>query len=138
MTHPGELDKVPIKVVPIYFDPVVEQAPEEPLEPEVVVEPEPADAPRRRLGIVGGLSVVAAIVAAVLTGVGVGVASAGAYDAGTVLAWAAIVVSAAAVLGGLVALIVGWGRWAGAVAVVLGLAANPWLLATVLGALAPA
>lgn len=133
MTVPGELDKVPIKVVPIYFEPVETV---EPLEPEVVVEPEPQDAPRRRSTIVGALAVLVAVVAAVVTGVGVGVASNGAYDAGTVLAWVAIVLSAVAVLGGLVALVVGWGRWWGAVAVVLGVAANPWLLATVLGALA--
>lgn len=133
MTIPGELDKVPIKVVPIYLEPVAEPA--EPLEPEIVVEPEPSDAPRRTTNLVGSLALIAALAAAVVTGVGVGVASSGAYDAGTVLAWVAIVVSIAAVLGGLVAAVAGWGRRLGIAAVILGTLANPWLLATVLGAL---
>ncbi|MDO7880871.1 hypothetical protein [Antiquaquibacter soli] len=133
MTVPGELDKVPIKVVPIYFEPVVEF---EPLEPETVVEPEQKDAPRRSTRIVGALSLLGAVVAAVLTGVGVAVASGGAYDAGTVIAWVAIVLSAVAVLGGLVAAVARWGRPWGIAAVIVGVAANPWVLATVLGALA--
>ncbi len=133
MTIPGELDKVPIKVVPIYLEPVEEP---EPLEPEIVVEPEPTDAPRRSIPLVGALSLLAAVAAAVLTGVGVAMASAGAYDAGTVIAWISIVLSSLAVLGGLVAAVAGWGRPWGVVAVIVGLGSNPWLLATVLGALA--
>lgn len=132
MTIPGELDKVPIKVVPIYLEPVVES---EPLEPEIVVEPEPEDAPRRSTALVGSLALLAAFAAVVVTGVGVGVASSGAYEAGTVLAWVAIVLSAVAVIGGLVAAIAGWGRRLGIAAIILGVLANPWLLATVLGAL---
>lgn len=133
MTVPGELDKVPIKVVPIYLEPVIEA---EPLEPEVVVEPEPTDGPRPRTPLVGGLALLAAVVTAVLTGVGVSVAASGAYDAGTVIAWIAIAVSGVAVLGGLIGAIAGWGRRWAVVAVIVGVGANPWVLATVLGALA--
>lgn len=134
MTVPGELDKVPIKVVPIYIEPVSEQ--EEPLEREVVVEPEPEDAPRRPVQVLGRLSALVAVATAIITGIGVGVASTGGYEAGTVLAWVAIILSASSVLGGLVAVIGNWGRPAGVAAIIVGLCANPWLLATVLGALA--
>ncbi len=129
MTVPGELDKVPIKVVPIYIEPVVEMPP---LEPEIVVEPEPTDAPRRGRAFVGGLALLGALAAAIVTGVGIGVAASGLYDLGAVLAWVAIVLSALAVLVGLVAIIVGWGRRWGIAAVILGVVSNPWVLTTVL------
>ncbi len=129
MTVPGELDKVPIKVVPIYIEPVVEMPP---LEPEIVVEPEPTDAPRRGRVLVGGLALLGALAAAIVTGVGIGVAASGLYDLGAVLAWVAIVLSALAVLVGLVAIIVGWGRRWGIAAVILGVVSNPWVLTTVL------
>ena len=136
VTEPGETLHAPIKVVPIYFDPI----------DETIVEAEPAasapaptpDAPTRRSGLVGGLSVVAAVVSVVLTGIGVGVASSGGYDAGTVIAWVSIVISAVAVLGGLVAIVLGRGRAAGVVAVILGVFANPWVLASLLGMVVPA
>lgn len=136
MTEPGETLHAPIKVVPIYFDPI----------DETIVEAEPAasapaptpDAPTRRSGLVGGLSVVAAVVSVVLTGIGVGVASSGGYDAGTVIAWVSIIISAVAVLGGLVAIVLGRGRAAGVVAVILGVFANPWVLASLLGMVVPA
>ncbi len=130
MTVPGELDKVPIKVVPIYIEPVVEAPP---LEPEPTLEPEETREPRRALSFVGGSAFLVALATAIVTGVGVSVASNGFYDAGTVLAWVGIVLSALAVIGGLVAAVVGWGRRWAVLAILVGLLSNPWVLATVLG-----
>ena len=136
MTEPGETLHAPIKVVPIYFDPIDETIAE--AEPAASAPAPTPDAPTRRSGLVGGLSVVAAVVSVVLTGIGVGVASSGGYDAGTVIAWVSIVISAVAVLGGLAAIVLCRGRAAGVVAVILGVFANPWVLASLLGMVVPA
>lgn len=135
MTLPGETDNAPIKVVPIYLDPIVEEeAPvaEAPASP--VEQPAPV---KRRTGLVGGFALLTAIATAILLGVSVSVASSGADDAGTTLAWVTIVCSAVAVVAGLVAAVFRLGRGTGIAAIILGILANPWLLATVLGALTP-
>ena len=70
-----------------------------------------------------------------LTGVGVGVAAGGEFVTGAAIAWAAIVLSGIAVIAGIVAVIAGFGRLAGAIAIPLGLLANPFVLTQLLGAL---
>lgn len=91
--------------------------------------------PRRRFRSVGWLALAAAVIAGVLTGVGVGVAASGEFVTGATVAWAAIVVSGVAVVGGILAVIAGFGRMPGAFAIALGLLANPFLLTQLLGVL---
>ncbi len=67
-----------------------------------------------------------------VTGIGVGLVSDGQFVTGTVLAWVAIVLSCAAVAGGILAVVAGWGRMPGAIAIPLGLLANPFLLTRLL------
>jgi hypothetical protein len=83
---------------------------------------------------IGWLALAAALLAAVLTGVGVAQASGGEFESGAALAWAAIVLSAVAVAGGILAVIARFGRPPGIAAIVLGLLANPYLLARLLDA----
>lgn len=142
MTVPGELDRVPIKVVPIYLDPVVEEVADPSTDgsdsgqhgPE---EPTPQRRPRTpstaRVRTIGPIALVGGLVTVVLTGIGVGVASTGSYDAGTILAWVAIAVSAVSVLAALAAVVFGWGRAWGIVGLVLAIAGNPWVLTSLLG-----
>jgi hypothetical protein len=92
-------------------------------------------ASRRRFRFVGWVALAVAVAAAVLTGVGVAVASGGEFVTGTSLAWAAIVCSGVAVVGGILAVVLGLGRFAGALAIALGLLANPFLLTQLLGTL---
>jgi len=135
VTLPGETDNAPIKVVPIYLDPIIEEE-----TPVAAAPASPAEEPapvKRRTGLVGGFALLAAIVTAVLLGVAVSVASSGADDAGTTLAWITIACSALAVLAGLVAAVFRLGRGTGIAAIILGILANPWFLVTVLGALTP-
>lgn len=94
-----------------------------------------AASPKRRARFVGWAALAAAIVAGVLTGIGVGVAAGGNFVGGAGVAWAAIVLSSVAVLGGILAVVAGFGRLAGAIAIPLGLLANPFLLTQLLGAL---
>jgi hypothetical protein len=96
--------------------------------------PEPT-ALRHRLRFVGWLALAVAVVCGVLTGAGVAVASGGEFETGTALAWAAIVCSGVAVVGGILAVVAGFGRFAGALAIVVGLLANPFLLTQLLGTL---
>lgn len=137
MTVPGELDRVPIKVVPIYLDPVVEEEVEAPAEAPEPAEPTPAQRPRAssrgRLAIVGPLALLGGVVTAVLTGVGVGTAASGLYDVGATLAWTAIAVSGASVVAGLAAIVFGWGRGWAIAGLVVAVAANPWVLTSLLG-----
>lgn len=80
----------------------------------------------------GWIAFLLAIAAAVVQGVAI-VAEAGKdYELATILAWIAIGVSIAAVLGGIVAAILRCGRGPGIAAAVVGALANPWLLLQVL------
>ena len=97
--------------------------------------PAESSSPMRRFRFVGWIALAAAVVAGVLTGVGVGVASGGEFVTGTTLAWVVIVVSGVAVAGGILAVVAGFGRLPGALAIVLGLLANPFVLAQLLGAI---
>ena len=96
--------------------------------------PEPSS-PKPRSRFVGWAALAVAVVAGVLTGIGVGVAAGGDFVAGAGIAWVAIVVSSVAVIGGILAVVAGFGRLAGAIAIPLGLLANPFLLTQLLGAL---
>jgi hypothetical protein len=91
--------------------------------------------PRSRLRFVGWAALAVAAIAGVLTGAGVAVASGGEFVTGSALAWAAIVCSGVAVVGGILAVIAGFGRLAGVAAIAIGLLANPFLLTQLLGAL---
>lgn len=124
MTNPGEIDKVPIKVVPIYIEPVVEEY----VEPEPpFAEPTPTDAiPRSPL--IGRIAVLLAVLTLIAHIIAIPVSSANAWTTGTVIAWAAIGMSILAVGTGIAAIITGHGRAWGIVAVVLGIVANPYLL----------
>lgn len=133
MSVPGELDRVPIKVVPIYLDPVVE---EPPLEPEQPAATEPDVRPARRFTFLGPLALVGGITTAVFTGIATGMASSGAYETGTVLAWVAIAVSALTLIASLAAIVFDRGRWWGVVALPVAVFANPWVLTSLLGLIA--
>ena len=93
---------------------------------------------KRRLRFVGWIALAAAVLAGVLTGVGVGMAAGGEFVTGTALAWSAIVSSGVAVVGGILAVIAGFGRVPGVIAIVLGLLANPFLLTQLLQQLSAA
>lgn len=79
----------------------------------------------------GAAALLLGVVLVVLDAVAVGQAGAGSYAGATALAWGAIVASVLAVLGGGVAIVLGRGRLLGGAAVVLGIAANPYLLTRV-------
>lgn len=128
MTDPQALEKVPIKVVPIYFDAPLTTQPID--TPDVAPEP-----PRAKTPLVGALAVGVAVGAAVLQGVAIGVATAGDYLAATVLAYLAITFSILAVGGAIVAIVLDRGRRLGIVALVAGVFANPVVLLAILSAL---
>lgn len=139
MTSPddanAEVERVPLKVVPIFVTAIEEP---EAVEPEVVVEPEPEAAPRRRTPWV---AVAAGILALGTVGVHVAalvVATDGRFELGTILGYVAIGLSALAVLTGIAAAIVGRLRGWAVAAAVLGLVANPYLLLLVLRSLSGA
>lgn len=83
----------------------------------------------------GAAAAVVAVALIVVDSVAVASAGEGSYSAATGLAWTAIVLSGVAVLGGLIAVLLDRGRLPGAGAIVLGIGANPYLLARVFEAL---
>ena len=129
----GEVERVPLKVVPIFVQPIVD-------EPELVVEDDDdldaavsaEDEPRRRTRLVGIAAMVLALGTIGVHIAAVVVSSAGDFVAGAQLGWVAIGLSALAVLVGLVAAIIGRGRAWGIVAVLVAVLANPYVLLTVL------
>ena len=82
--------------------------------------------------LLGWLSILMFVVTAVLHGVAVYAAGYQDPDVGVVLAWGAIVASAAAVILGTIAAITWRGRWLGVLGAVGGLLANPWVVLQVL------
>ena len=131
MTTPGEVERVPIKVVPYYV-----QEPEPDLDsartPQPEPEAEPVETPRRRTRLVGIGAAVLALATSVVTAAAVVTSSNGDFPVGTFLAYVAIGVSAVAVLVSLVAIVGGFGRRWGIGALVVGVLANPPVLLTVL------
>jgi hypothetical protein len=83
--------------------------------------------------LLGVVALFAALVTILLVTVGITDAIRGNYSSSTSLAYVATGVSIVAVLGGLGAVLLDRGRGWGAVAIVLGLAANPLLLTKLLG-----
>lgn|GEM_PF-2311722 len=127
MTSAGEVERVPLKVVPIYVQPI-EDEPEPPEEEFVAEEP----APKKRTALLG---IVAAVLALGTIGVhaaAIVVASTGDFPLGTTLGYVAIGVSVLAVVVGVVAAILGRGRTWGIAATILAIAANPFVLLAVL------
>lgn len=128
MTSPGEVERVPLKVVPIFVTPIEDEpeAPEE--EPEVV-----EDAPPRVRRPWIGLAAVALTLATIgVHAAAIVVATNGDFPAGTLLGYVAIGLSALAVAVGVVAAVVGRGRAWGIGAAVVAVLANPWVLLVVL------
>ena len=85
--------------------------------------------PRRLLG---WLSLLMFAVTAVLHGLAVAAAGYADVDLGVALAWCSISASVAAVVLGVVAAVLGRGRWLGVLGAVGGLLANPWVVLQVL------
>ena len=127
MTSPGDVERVPLKVVPIFVQPI-EEEPEAPEEEQVVVE-EPVKTRRPYLGIAAAVLALGTIgvhVAAIV------VATGRDFPTGTYLGYVAIGLSALTVVVGVVAAVIGRGRVWGIAAAVVGILANPWVLLVVL------
>ena len=131
MSEPGAIERVPLKVVPIFID---EPAPEPTTEP--ASEPPTPDVaeptPRAKTPRLGAAAVALAVVAGVLQGVAIAVATGGDFGAATALAIAAITLAVATVGAGIVAIVLDRGRRLGVAAAVVGVIANPWLLQGIL------
>jgi hypothetical protein len=126
----GEVERVPLKVVPIFVQPI-EDEPEPPETPDDEFVAEEHGRARRRpyVGIAAvllALGTVGVHIAAVV------VASGGDFPGGELLGYVAIGISALAAVVGLLAAIVGWGRAWGITAIVIAVLANPWVLLMVL------
>ena len=123
VADPGEVERVPLKVVPIFID--------EPVVSEPIETPDaPPPAPRPKTALLGATALAAAVIAGVLQGVAIAVATGGDYLAATVLGYVSIGLAVVAVVGGVVAIILDRGRRLGIAAVVLGVLANPFVLLT--------
>jgi hypothetical protein len=96
------------------------------------------DAPRRARTAPGVLAVVAALVFAVVHVVAIAEAAGGNYRSATILAWIAIGGTTATLLTGVAALVLDRGRRWSAVAVILSLFANPFVLTQILRFFDPA
>jgi drug/metabolite transporter (DMT)-like permease len=83
----------------------------------------------------GILACVLAVLMLAATGLGIQVASTGDYTTSTGLAYAAIALSIAAILFGLIAVIRRWARGAGIVGLLVAVLGNPLVLLYVLGSL---
>lgn len=134
VSEPGSIEKVPIKVVPMYIETHPIASEESSPETDDTQRGETDRPARQKTIIVGALATASAVLVAVLTGVATAVASSGVYRISTVLAWAAIGLSVVAVVAGVWATATNRGRRWGVVAIVLGLAGNPWLLRVILEA----
>jgi len=113
--------EVGIKVVPMYLE-----GEDQPVEDEA---PTPERVKTPALGIVAfvlGLLTLAALVT------GIVIASAGDWRVGRLAAYAAVALSVLAVASGVVAVILGRGRRAGVIAVIVGILANPLVLLVIL------
>ena len=123
VADPGEVERVPLKVVPIFID--------EPVVSEPIETPDaPPPAPRPKTALLGATALAAAVIAGVLQGVAIAVATGGDYLAATVLGYVSIGLAVVAVVGGVVAIILDRGRRLGIAGVVLGVLANPFVLLT--------
>ncbi|MCU1580284.1 MAG: Naphthoate synthase [Rhodoglobus sp.] len=110
-----------IKVVPMFIEGEDEPAEEE---------PEPLE--RTGTALLGVLALAFAVLTAAALAAGVVMATAGDYRLATVVAYGAIGLSVLAVIGGVLAVILGWGRRWGVIAVIVGVVADPLVLLVVL------
>jgi len=134
VTEPGEIEKVPIKVVPMYIEP--DPADDVEAEPEAGAEQPPADRlPREKTIFAGVFAFAASIITAALTAFAIVVAGEGVYNTSTALAWFAIGLSVVAVAVGTWAIATNRGRRWAVIAIVVGVLANPYVLLTGLTAL---
>ena len=126
----GEVERVPLKVVPIYVQPLEDEPAIEP-DDDVIVE-DLTPTPRRRpvwaalAAILLALGTVAVHVSAIV------VASGGDFVTGTTLGYVAIGLSVVAVVVAIAAVVIGRWRWWALAAGLLAVLANPWVLLTVL------
>lgn len=127
MTSPGDVERVPLKVVPIFVTPI-EEEPEVPDEPAEVVE----EAPRARRPWVGLVAVALTLATIGVHVAAIAVATDGDFPLGTLLGYIAIGVSVLAVVVGVLAAIIGRGRAWGIGAAVVAVLANPVVLLIVL------
>jgi hypothetical protein len=128
----GPVERVPLKVVPYYVQPIEDEPEAEP--PLDGEEPpkEPARESRVPRWIVGAAALLVALATVAVHIAALVIASADDAVTSTLLAYVAIGLSAVAVIVGILAIVLRRGRPWGIVAVVLGLVANPYLLLTVL------
>lgn len=83
----------------------------------------------------GILACLLAVLMLAATGAGIQVAATGDYTTSTTLAYAAIALSVAAILFGVIAFVRRWGRSAGIVGAIVAVLGNPLVLIYVLGSL---
>ena len=124
----GEVERVPLKVVPIFVQPIEDEPPVE----EVILDEEAPAAPKRRSAVFALASVALAAGTIGVHVAAIVVASAGDFPAGTTLGYLAIGLSGLAVAVGIMGIIVGPRRGWAVVAVLVAVLANPWVLLTVL------
>ncbi|MDJ0336366.1 hypothetical protein QMG83_14140 [Salinibacterium sp. G-O1] len=129
MDSSGSVERVPLKVVPMFIEEQTIELPEEPVTPP----PEPAEAaPRGPLPWVGVISIVLGVVAAIVQIIAIVGATDGDLELGIVLGYLAVIIAIAAVFLGIAAIIVKRGRRAGVVGILLGILANPLILLMIL------
>lgn len=133
MSDPADLERVPLKVVPMYID---DQPPAEPVnaeERDADGRPRGDRASRRRvLHLLGPAAAAVAGIALVMQVIAIVVASANDFATGTVLGYLAIALAVVGVAGGIVAVVTHRGRRAGVVGIVIGVVANPLIVLGVL------
>jgi len=83
--------------------------------------------------LLGVLATLASVLTVVLVSIGITRAMLGEFGVGTTLAYVSIGTSVVGVLGGICAIVLDRGRGWGAIAIILGLAADPLILTRVLG-----
>ncbi|MGV8896903.1 MAG: hypothetical protein ACOH10_06930 [Rhodoglobus sp.] len=129
MDSSGSVERVPLKVVPMFIEEQTIELPEEPVTPP----PEPAEAappgPRPWVGVI---SILLGVVAAIVQIIAIVGATDGELELGIVLGYLAVIVAIAAVFFGIAAIIVKRGRRAGVVGILLGILANPLILLMIL------
>jgi hypothetical protein len=126
----GEVERVPLKVVPIFVTPIDDQP--EPPEEQMPAEEAEEDAPRKPTSLIGLTAVALALATIGVHIAAIVVASGGDFPTGTTLGYLAVGLSALAVVVGILAAIVGRGRAWGIGAAIIAVLANPWVLLVVL------
>ena len=121
----GEVERVPLKVVPIYVTPIIE----EPAAPEEFAE---VVAPRRRPVYVALAAVLVALATVAVHATAVVIASAGDFETGTTLGYVAVGLSILGLLVAIGAVVLGRFRLVAVLAGLVAVLANPLVLLAVL------